>query len=69
MPLRHDTVSGFTQWTAPFWATSAACWTAQYAARHVHKYGMTRERLGQMAIDGSNALLNPHARARSPRRS
>lgn len=64
MPLRHDTVSGFSQWTAPFWATSAACWTAQYAARHVVKYGMTREQLGQIAINGSkNALLNPNARA------
>jgi len=64
MPLRHDTVSGFSQWTAPFWATSAACWTAQYAARHVEKYGMTREQLGQIAINGSkNALLNPNARA------
>lgn len=64
MPLRHDTVSGSSQWTSPFWATSAACWTAQYAARHVHKYGMTREQLAQIAINGSkNAMLNPRARA------
>jgi acetyl-CoA acetyltransferase len=64
MPLRHDTVSGFSQWTAPFWATSAACWTAQYASRHMHKYGMTREQLAQIAINGSkNAMLNPNARA------
>jgi len=64
MPLRHDTVSGMTQWTSPFWATSAACWTAQYAARHVVKYGMTREQLAQIAINGSkNALLNPRAKA------
>ena len=64
MPLQHKTVSGFTQWTAPFWATSAACWTAQYAARHVHKYGMTREQLAMVAINGSkNAMLNPRARA------
>ncbi|MFA7602695.1 MAG: thiolase family protein [Novosphingobium sp.] len=64
MPLRHDTVSGSSQWTSPFWATSAACWTAQYAARHVHKYGMTREQLGQIAVNGSkNAMLNPRARA------
>ncbi|MDR2856646.1 MAG: thiolase family protein [Novosphingobium sp.] len=64
MPLRHDTVSGASQWTAPFWATSAACWTAQYAARHMHKYGMTREQLAMVAINGSkNAMLNPRARA------
>lgn len=64
MPARSETVSGASQWTSPFWATSAACWTAQYAARHVHKYGMTREQLGQIAINGSkNAMLNPNARA------
>ncbi|MBV1688317.1 thiolase family protein [Novosphingobium sp. G106] len=64
MPLQQKTTSGFSQWTAPFWATSAACWTAQYAARHVHKYGLTREQLAQIAINGSkNALLNPRARA------
>ncbi len=65
MPSQKNAeVTGSSQWTAPFWATSAACWTAQYAARHVHKYGMTREQLGQIAINGSkNALLNPRARA------
>jgi acetyl-CoA acetyltransferase len=64
MGVKQDTVSGMSQWTAPFWATSAACWTAQYAARHVHKYGMTREQLAQIAINGSkNAMLNPRARA------
>lgn len=61
---KQDTVSGASQWTSPFWATSAACWTAQYAARHVYKYGLTREQLGQIAINGSkNAMLNPRARA------
>lgn len=61
---KQDLVTGASQWTAPFRATSAACWTAQYAARHVHKYGMTREQLGQIAINGSkNAMLNPRARA------
>lgn len=64
MPLRHDTVSGSSQWTSPFWATSAACWVAQYASRHMHEYGMTREQLAQIAINGSkNAMLNPNARA------
>jgi len=65
MPGKGDgTVSGMSQWTSPFWATSAACWTAQYAARHVHHYGMTREQLAMIAINGSkNAMLNPRARA------
>lgn len=62
--MKQDTVSGSSQWTSPFWATSAACWTAQYAARHMHRYGMTREQLGQIAINGSkNAMRNPRARA------
>lgn len=64
MPLQHKEVSGSSQWTSPFWATSAACWVAQYAARQVHKYGMTREQLGQIAINASkNAMQNPRARA------
>lgn len=64
MPAQRGDVSGFSQWTAPFWATSAACWVAQYAARHQHEYGMTREQLAQVAINGSkNAMLNPRARA------
>ncbi len=62
--LQHREVSGGQQWTAPFWAISAACWTAQYANRHVHRYGMTREQLAMIAINGSkNAMLNPNARA------
>jgi acetyl-CoA acetyltransferase len=61
---KQDRVTGASQWTSPFWATSAACWTAQYAARHMHRYGLTREQLGQIAINGSkNAMANPRARA------
>ena len=64
MPQRQEGVSGWTQWTAPFFASSAGCWVAQYASRHVHRYGMTREQLGMIAINGSkNAMLNPNARA------
>lgn len=61
---RSELVDGFLQWLMPFWAMSAACWTAQYAMTHVERYGMTREQLGQIAINGSkNAMLNPRARA------
>jgi len=57
-------LDGYIQWTIPFGAMSAACWTAQYAMRHVVRYGMTREQLAQIAINGSkNAMLNPRARA------
>ncbi|MDE2301768.1 MAG: thiolase family protein [Sphingomonadales bacterium] len=62
--LRRDTVDGYSQWTAPFFALSAACWVAQYAMRHMHRYGMTREQLAQVALNANrNALLNPAARA------
>jgi acetyl-CoA acetyltransferase len=55
---------GPAQWTSPFWALSAACWTAQHAARHMHRYGMKREQLAQVALNASrNAMLNPRARA------
>lgn len=62
--MKQATVSGASQWTSPFWATSAACWVAQYASRHMHKYGLTREQLAQIALNGSrNAMKNPRARA------
>jgi acetyl-CoA acetyltransferase len=60
--LRRDTVDGWSQWTTPFWAFSAGCWIGQYAMRHMHKYGMTREQLAQIALNASrNAMLNPRA--------
>jgi acetyl-CoA acetyltransferase len=66
-PLRRDTVDGYSQWLAPFNATSAANWTAQYAMRHVVRYGLTREQLAQIALtDRANAVLNPRALIRKP---
>lgn len=66
MPKR-DRVDGNSQWLAPFGAISAANWTAQYAMRHVKKYGLTREQLAQVALtDRANALLNPRALVREP---
>jgi acetyl-CoA acetyltransferase len=66
-PLRRDKVDGFSQWFAPFNAISAACWTAQYATRHMKRYGMTREQLAQIAINGrANAALNPRALVQKP---
>lgn len=66
-PLRRETVEGTTQWFAPFNAISAATWTAQYAMRHVKRYGMTREQLAQIALtDRANAAINPRALVREP---
>lgn len=66
-PLRRDKVDGSSQWTAPFNALSAANWTAQYAMRHMKRYGLTREQLAQVAItDRAHAALNPRALTREP---
>jgi acetyl-CoA acetyltransferase len=66
-PLRRDRVDGASQWTAPFGAISAANWTAQYAMRHVRKYGLTRKQLAQIALtDRAHALRNPRALVREP---
>ena len=63
-PLRRETVDGASQWVAPFFAMSAANWTAQYAMRHMKRYGMTREQLAQIALNAHrNAADNPRARA------
>jgi acetyl-CoA acetyltransferase len=66
-PLRREKVDGGSQWVAPFNALSAANWTAQYAMRHVKRYGLTREQLAQIALtDRANAALNPRALVREP---
>jgi acetyl-CoA acetyltransferase len=66
-PMKRGRVEGFSQWTAPFGALSAVNWTAQYAMRHMKKYGLTREQLAQIALnDRKNALLNPRALVRQP---
>lgn len=64
---RRKDVSGGSQWVSPFGAFSAACWTAQFAMRHMKRYGMTREQLAQVAInDHRNAALNPRAIVKEP---
>jgi acetyl-CoA acetyltransferase len=66
-PLRRDKVDGSSQWTAPFNALSAANWTAQFAMRHMKRYGLTREQLAQVALtDRAHAALNPRALTREP---
>jgi acetyl-CoA acetyltransferase len=64
---RSARVEAGQQWTAPFNATSAITWVAQYAMRHVKKYGLKREQLAQIALtDRKNAMLNPRALVREP---
>ena len=64
---RRDRVENYSQWFAPFYAISAATWVAQYAMRHVKKYGLTREQLAQIALtDRAHAALNPRALVREP---
>ncbi len=59
--------SGYTEWTLPFSAPSAAIWIAMYAQRHFHQYGTTREQLAWIALNGRrNAELNPNAIYRDP---
>ncbi len=64
---RRKDVTGNSQWVSPFGAFSAACWTAQFAMRHMKRYGLTREQLAQVAInDHANAALNPSAIVKEP---
>lgn len=66
-PLNRKTVDGSGQWTVPFYAYSAANWTAQYATRHMKRYGLTREQLAQVALnDHANAARNPRAIVKKP---
>jgi len=66
-PPKGSTVDDYLQWFMPFNAMSAACWVAQYAMRHVKKYGLKREQLAQIALtDRANAARNPRALVQTP---
>jgi acetyl-CoA acetyltransferase len=55
------------EWMAPFGALSAANWLAMPAQRYMHDFGLTREHLGQIAINArTNAGLNPDVVYREP---
>ncbi|HEV7871220.1 MAG TPA: thiolase family protein [Modestobacter sp.] len=54
--------SGHTAWRVPFGAASAANWIGMYAQRYMHEHGLTREQMGNVAINARrNAALNPNA--------
>jgi acetyl-CoA acetyltransferase/uncharacterized OB-fold protein len=61
-------VSGpFFEWRAPFGAMSAANWIAMNANQYLHRYGVSREMLGVIALnDRANAARNPAAIYREP---
>jgi acetyl-CoA acetyltransferase len=60
-------VSGAMQYLIPFGAMSAADWVAYSARYHFDNFGLTREKLGQIAISNRrNAGLNPKALLREP---
>ncbi|WP_425996264.1 thiolase family protein [Caulobacter sp. DWR1-3-2b1] len=64
---RREGVTGNSQWVSPFGAFSAANWTAQFATRHMKRYGLTREQLAQVALnDHANAAINPRALVKKP---
>lgn len=64
---RREGVTGNSQWVSPFGAFSAANWTAQFAMRHMKRYGLTREQLAQVALnDHANAAVNPRALVKKP---
>ena len=61
-PLRRKEVDGLSQWTAPFFAISAANWVAQFATLQMKRYGMTRDHLASIVLNAhANALRNPRA--------
>jgi acetyl-CoA acetyltransferase len=60
-------VGGPMQWMVPFHAVSAANWVAMFAQRYMHEHGLSREHLGQIAINARrHAGLNPNAIFREP---
>jgi acetyl-CoA acetyltransferase len=60
-------VDGPFGYMTPFKAFSAANWLALVAQRRFHEFGLTRQQLGQIALNGRrNAALNPDAIMRQP---
>jgi acetyl-CoA acetyltransferase len=58
---------GHAEFRMPFGAASPANWIAMYAQRYMHEFGLTREQLGQIPLNGRrNAALNPKAIYREP---
>ena len=62
-----ERVDGWQSWLTPFHYYSAVNSFAQFAMRHMHRYGMTREQLAQIALTArANGVHNPNALVREP---
>ncbi len=60
-------MGGSLQWLLPYGAASAGNWLAQVARRRMYEFGLTREQLAQIALNGRrNAQRNPKAIYRDP---
>jgi acetyl-CoA acetyltransferase len=60
-------VHGPLQWRTPFNAPSAANWIALCATRYAQEFGLTREQLAAIALNGrNNAMRTPEAIYRTP---
>ncbi len=62
-----ERVHGPMQWRVPFNAPSAANWIALIATRYAQEFGLTREQLAAVALNGRrNAMRTPNAVYRTP---
>lgn len=60
-------LSGGMEWRIPYGAASAANWIALYCSHYMHRYGLTKEQLGQIPLNGRrNAALTPYAVYKKP---
>jgi acetyl-CoA acetyltransferase/uncharacterized OB-fold protein len=60
-------VTGDMQWRLPFGAMSASNWIGMNASQYFHRYGVGREVLGRIAVNGRTmASRNPEAVYRDP---
>jgi acetyl-CoA acetyltransferase len=57
-----DRVGDWPSWLLPMNSMTAVNWTAQFACRYFHEFGMTREHLGKHVVaQRANAQLNDRA--------
>jgi len=65
--VTNPVVGGPLEWLMPFGSISAVHWLGMVANRYATQYGLTREQLGQVALNARrNAGLNPKAIYREP---
>lgn len=63
----HARATGMYEYRAPFGAMSPANWIACNATHYLHRYGVSRETLGWIAVtERANAVDNPEAVYRDP---